>query len=75
VIVGNTGTTVLPPRNGTEERTIKAARGKDWVMTKADGRDIYTPHPKASEILDARPGRLKFKYDNGTVVTIEKGDQ
>jgi len=71
-IVGNTGTTVMPANNGTERRTIKACRSGDWVMTKEDGRDIYTTHPKASEVIEAHPGQVKFKYSNGTIVTIEK---
>lgn len=71
-IVGNLGNTVLPANNGTERRTMKACRSGDWVMTKADGRDVYTMHPKASEIVESAPGRVKFKYNNGTIITIEK---
>lgn len=70
-IVGNLGNTVIPAKNGDENRVVKAARSSDWVFTKADGRDVYTTHPKASEIIEAQPRRVKFRYDNGTIVTIQ----
>ena len=72
VIVGNTGTTVMPGNNGTERRTITACRSGDWIMAKPDGRYVHTTYPKAKEVMYVGEGLLNFQYDNGTVITIEK---
>lgn len=70
-IHGNTGTTVLPANNTEEIRTVKAVKSMEWVFTRADGRDIHTTFPKASEVVEARAGFVQFRYNNGVVVTLE----
>lgn len=73
-INGNAGQTILPANDvGGELRTIKAVRSRDWIMTRQkDSKDIYTEFPKASQIIECKPGFIKFNYDNGLTVTITK---
>jgi hypothetical protein len=71
IVVGNLGNTVLPANNGAGERTITAVKSTEWVMLRPDGRSVHTDYPKASEVMEARVGLVKFKYDNGTIITIE----
>lgn len=73
VVHGNLGTTVLPDKNveGQVRELVKA--GSVDLVWKIEGqeRNLFTKWPKASEIIEARPGYLKFAYDNGVVVTLE----
>lgn len=71
VVHGNTGTPVMPALNGVEDRVIAQCKSAEWVMTLPDGRNVHTAHPKSSEVIEAKPGFLKFRYDNGTTITIE----
>jgi hypothetical protein len=71
LIVGNTGNTTLPANNGQEIRTIAMVTSREWVTKKLDGKCVWTTFPKASEVLEAKVGYVKFQYDNGTIVTIE----
>jgi hypothetical protein len=71
LIVGNVGNTTLPANNGQEIRTIAMITSKEWVTKKSDGKCVWTTFPKASEVLEAKVGYVRFQYDNGTIVTIE----
>lgn len=73
IVRGNTGDTVLHAMNLTETRIIDDARSADLVTIKPDGRKTYAPWPKAKEIIEARPGYLKWRYgtQEGTI-TLEK---
>ncbi len=76
VVVGNLGTSTLPGKHRDEIRTAKRLATKDLVFTVTDDgkeRDYYTPWPKASELVEARPGRIQFKINEGRVtVTLTK---
>lgn len=57
-----------------EIRTVKSngATYLTWEL-QHDARTYETKWPKASEIIDARPGFLKFHYfDGGVVLTFTK---
>lgn len=71
-IVGNLGNTVLPAIDCDERRAVKRVMGKQLVTTMPEGRDCYTDWPKAGEIIEAKPGLLKFQYTNGPTVTLTK---
>lgn len=56
-----------------EVRTVKSTGGKYLTWTLPDGRNYESPWPKASEILDARDGFVKFHYfDGGVIITFTK---
>ena len=78
VVHGNTGTTVLANKFPHTIRTVKAVRSNevvwDWSAPDAprteERRPIYMTWPRAAEVLEARPGYLKFRYDNGVTCTF-----
>jgi hypothetical protein len=69
-IVGNVGNTALPPINVDEVRIVKAVRSADLVTTRPDGRPIYASWPKANEVQEARPGFVRWQYDNEVTITL-----
>jgi hypothetical protein len=71
IVNGNLGKTVLPAINADELRTVVSAKS-ELVCARPDGKAIHTTWPKAGEVNEARPGFLKFTYDNGTVCTFTK---
>jgi hypothetical protein len=75
VINGNLGQTIMPAINGVEIRKVCAVKSKELVFSRTgQTRLIYTAFPKASEVVEARPGFLKFTYDNGTTITMQLGE-
>jgi hypothetical protein len=72
-VYGNTGVTVLGPNKCMERRTVHAVKSAEWVFTRPDGKNIHTTYPKASEVVEARAGFVKFRYSNGVVVTLQAG--
>lgn len=63
----------VPGTDCNEHRTIVAVRTRCLVSKRPDGKDIETEWPKAPEILEARDGFLKLRYEGwGTVVTLAK---
>jgi len=72
-IVGNLGTTILPGRHRDEVREVLKLGSREIVFRLEDGKSYYTPWPKASEVIEAREGFLKFALNEGrTVVTLTK---
>ena len=73
VVHGNLGPSVIPNQNPATVRTVKQVRSSDlvwdWLVPGAEPGakydPIYTTWPKAGEVLEARPGFLKFKYTEG----------
>ena len=70
-VVGNLYATKFPPVEETTVRTVAGAKTQ-LVWKLEDGRKLYTDWPKAAEVEDARAGYLRFHYDNGTVIELEK---
>ncbi len=70
-IVGNLGTTRIPAIENTTARTVSSAKSQ-LVWKLEDGRNLYTDWPKAADVEEARDGYLRFHYDNGTVVELER---
>jgi len=55
-----------------EIREVVRVGSKDIVFRTHDGRDYYTGIPKAREVVEARPGFLRFVYEEpaGVEVTL-----
>lgn len=70
VVVGNLGNTTLEGRHRDEIRTVKRTRARDIIFTTPDGKDYYTPWPKAKEVIEAKPGFLKFTLLERITVTL-----
>ena len=75
VIHDNTGTTVLVPKNVETLRTVEKCGSKDIVFRLETGKKYYTPIPKASEVLEARPGYLAFTIPDVCLVTLTQVTQ
>ena len=76
-IVGNLGNSYLPASIVNENRTVEKVQTTGVNFKIAGGRVIFTPWPKASEVIEARPGLsfLRFQYeDSGIEVTMTKQD-
>ena len=53
--------------NATGVRLITKVRGVDIIyFTNNDNRTMHMDWPKASQIIEARPGYLKFNLDDGS---------
>jgi hypothetical protein len=71
VIHGNAGAITFKNNDvANERRRIVAVRSKDVVWARQGKEDVYMDYPKASEILEARAGYLKFKYAEGPIVEL-----
>ena len=66
VIYGNLGNTPIQPETKTENRTV-ARLASECLVTTTNDRTIYTTWPKASEVMEASDGHLKFQYADGGV--------
>ena len=61
------------PRPCDEVRTVARVQVRCLVTIQPDGKEIDTDWPwrDASEIIEAIPGKLKFKYpDGGPIVSL-----
>lgn len=61
-IHGNLGTSTMPPPNYSEVRVIHEVRAGNLITRRPNGTPSWAPWPKASEIIEARPGYLQWKY-------------
>jgi hypothetical protein len=62
IVNGNCGQVILPNKNPDTVRTVERLAVKDLVWKMPDGKSLYSPWPKAGDVLEARAGFLKFKY-------------
>lgn len=69
VINGNTQKTVLSPPNYEEFRSVLKVGSRDLVTVRAQDTYIHTTWPKASEVIEAKPGLLHWRYEGqqGTI--------
>jgi hypothetical protein len=73
VIHGNTGPTKLAGKNNDQVRTVQALKSREIAWTKPEGGLCYTTWPKSSEIIDMKPGFVKFAYSdmqNSPTITL-----
>ena len=71
VVHGNCGDTVMLPKNADTIREVIAVKSKEVVWKLPEGGTLHMEFPKASQIIDAWGGHLKFQYDNGAIVTLD----
>jgi len=69
MINGNGVRTFVPDSDVTDTRTVFTAKSQ-LVWTRDQGNKLYTEWPKATEVIEAAPGHLKFRYNNGVVCTF-----
>lgn len=69
----NVDRSALHSPNADEIRTIEKVQTSEFVAKQADGKckSIWTPFPKASQVIEARDGYLKFA-DDGLVVEMTR---
>ena len=73
VVHGNLGTTTLPANNGATTRQVEQVKSCEVVWTKPDGKTVHMPYPKATDMIEARDGFLKFKYpESSETLTFER---
>ena len=73
VIHGNTDNTLCPSEHKEEVRTVAKVMSNQIRFLRPNGMDIYTPLPKASEVLEASQGFVKIAYEGmGVVVALTK---
>jgi len=53
-----------PGRHRDEIRTVHKIQGKQIVFRVPSGELYWTPFPKASEVLESRPGFVRFVYSD-----------
>lgn len=71
VIHGNLATTPVPANRKEETRTVEAVKSAEVVFLTEDGKHLHTAFPKASEVIEARPGFLELAYAGmGVTVTL-----
>jgi hypothetical protein len=72
-IHGNAGTTVLPSGDATEIREVNSLGSREITWQRpAPSPLLFTKWPLSSEVIEARPGYLKFAYDNGITLELTK---
>jgi hypothetical protein len=67
----------LPNGTVTETRCVLemkpyAYNGRGGIKWMAAGQVRWTEFPKAKEITESKPNRLRFTYPNGVEVTLTK---
>ena len=74
VVNGNLGQSVIPANNVfNEPREVIKVGSRDivWKVSTPSGfKQLFTEWPKASQVLEARAGYLKFQYDNDVTVEL-----
>jgi len=60
IIHGNAGPVVLTAKHTETDRIVEKCGSKDIVFLMESGKRYWTPIPKASHILEARPGFIRF---------------
>lgn len=51
--------------------TVLTVRSEDFIFVRDDGKDHYADLPKMRDVIEARPGYLKFRL-RGSAVVIER---
>ncbi len=71
-IVGNLGNTGVIATTRNQRRSVVKVSSKEIIFYyDAEDKTIHTAWPKANEVIEARPGFLKFLYaDGGTEVSL-----
>lgn len=62
-----------PGKHRDEVRTVRKVRGVDLVFAVDGSQSYHTTWPKAGEVIEARPGFLRFRYEDcdGVQVSLE----
>lgn len=71
--VGSTWRTTRTPgyraeASSTFTGTVQTVRSEDFIFLRDDGKTYYADLPKMRDVIEARPGFLKFRLPASSIV-------